>query len=200
VSFARNAFNASAEMEHTSPSLESNFSFTQLNMKLRSKISTMNENLAFPQSLTIYVMGGTTFGHLPPQRYFSLSSNESYLGMPGMLQGIEPREFWGDRYIELYAEHNFRRAPFALSGIRPLYESNLEFIVYAGVAQSWLSNTILPAPWFHANDSHGWYYEAGIGVSNILDLFRVDLTYRFTEPSGVKFKLLVSDFIMGFMQ
>lgn len=200
ISLARTAFNASAEIEHTAPSLESDFSFTQFNLKLRQKISTMNGNLAFPPSLTFYMLGGTTLGHLPPQRYFSLSSNSSYLGIPGMLHGILPREFFGDQYAELFVEYNFRRAPFALSGIKALYESNLEFIVYAGAAQSWLSENIMPAPWFHANDTQGWYYEAGIGVSNILDFFRADLTYRFAEPRGVVFKMLFSDFIMGFMQ
>jgi hypothetical protein len=200
ISLARSAFNASAEIEHASSSLQSDFSFTQFDVKLRSKISTMNDNLVFPPALTIYALGGTTMGHLPPQRYFSLSSNISYIGIPGMLHGISPREFWGDQYAELFVEYNFRRAPFALSGIKALYESNLEFIVYAGAAQSWLSENILPAPWFHANDTQGWYYEAGIGVSNILDFFRADLTYRFAEPRGVVFKMLFSDFIMGFMQ
>ncbi len=200
VSLARNAFNASWEIEHASPLFESDFSFTQLNLKLRQKISTMNENLAFPPSLTIYVLGGTTLGHLPPQRYFTLSSNESYLGIPGMMHGIEPREFWGDRYAELFVEHNFRRAPFALSGIKALYESNLEFIVYAGAARSWLSSDAVVIPGVHTNDTNGWYYEAGFGISNILDFFRIDVTYRFMKPEGFGWKLTFSDIISEFFQ
>lgn len=200
VSFARHAFHASIDVEHTSPLLGSDFSFTQFNLKLRQKISTMNDNLAFPPSLTVYVLGGTTIGHLPPQRYFSLSSNISYLGIPGMLHGIEPREFWGDQYAEVFVEHNFRRAPFALSGIKALYESNLEFIVYAGAARSWLTENAMIIPDVHTTDTRQWYYEAGIGISNILDFFRIDFTYRFLEPAGLGVKVSVSDFVSGFFQ
>ncbi|HVN48156.1 MAG TPA: DUF5686 family protein [Bacteroidota bacterium] len=200
ASLARSALNASVEIEHASPLFESDFSFTQLNLKLRQKITTMNENLAFPPSLTMYVFGGTTLGHLPPQRYFTLSSNESYLGIPGMMHGIQPREFWGDQYVEFFVEHNFRRAPFALSGIKALYESNLEFIVYAGTARSWLSENVVKVPGAYATDSNGWYYEAGVGISNILDFFRIDVTYRFMKPEGLGWKLTFSDFIMGLFQ
>ena len=35
--------------------------------------------------------------------------------------------------------------------------------------------------------SGGWYTEAGIGLSRILDLFRFDLTYRFNEPKRFYF-------------
>jgi len=53
---------------------------------------------------------------------------------------------------------------------------------------------------FPVNDTGGWYYEAGIGVSNILDFFRLDLSYRFTQPGRVVLTLLLSDFVSGFAQ
>ncbi|MGD1047005.1 MAG: DUF5686 family protein [Bacteroidota bacterium] len=193
----RNAFNASTTVEYSDPFLKSDYSFTQFNLKLRGKISTMNYNLLFPPSLTIIFNAGITTGHLPPQRYFSLASNVLFVGEQGTLRGVGSREYYGDRYTECSIEYNFRRAPFALTGIRALYESKLEFIVIGAVARSWLTDEALRTPQFPVNDTKGWYYEAGIGVSNILDLFRIDLSYRFTQPGRVILTLLLSDFVSG---
>jgi len=196
----RNAFSASTTVEYSDPSLKSDYSFTQINFKLRGKISTMNYNLLFPPSLTVIFNAGTAAGHLPPQRYFSLASNVLFVGEQGTLRGVGSREYYGDRYTECSIEYNFRRAPFALTGIRALYESKLEFIVIGAVARSWLTDEALRTLQFPVNDTGGWYYEAGIGVSNILDFFRLDLSYRFTQPGRVVLTLLLSDFVSGFAQ
>jgi hypothetical protein len=193
----KNAFRASASMEYSDPLLKSDYSFTQFNVKLRGKISTMNYNLLFPPSLTIVLNTGGTVGHLPPQRYFSLASDVLFVGEQGTLHGVGSREYYGDRYADCIIEYNFRRAPFALSGIKALYESRLEFIVTGSVARSWFSDQVLRTPQFPVHDTGGWYSEAGIGVSNILDFFRIDLTYRFTPPNEVVFTVLLSDIVSG---
>jgi hypothetical protein len=193
----RNAFSASTTVEYSDSFLKSDYSFTQCNLKLRGKISTMNYNLLFPPSLTVIFNAGTAAGHLPPQRYFSLASNVLFVGEQGTLRGIRSREYYGDRYTVCSIEYNFRRAPFVLTGIKALYESKLEFIVVGAVARSWLSDQALRTPQFPVNDTDGWYYEAGIGISNILDFFRIDLSYRFTQPSEVMLTLLLSDFVSG---
>jgi hypothetical protein len=197
-SITRNAFSASTTIEYSDPFLKSDYSFTQINVKLRGKISTMNYNLLFPPSLTVIFNAGTTEGHLPPQRYFSLASNVFFVGEQGTLHGVGSREYYGDRYAVGSIEYNFRRAPFALTGIKALYESKLEFIVTGTMARSWFSDRTLRAPQFPVKDTDGWYYEAGIGVSNILDFFRIDMSYRFTQPGKVVLTLLLSDFVSGF--
>jgi hypothetical protein len=196
----KNAFKASASIEYSDPLLKSDYSFTQFNLKLREKISTMNYNLLYPPSLTVVLNAGAALGHLPPQRYFSLASNVLFVGEQGALHGVGSREYYGDRYVVGSVEYNFRRAPFALTGIRALFESKLEFIVTGAVARSWLSDQVLRTPQFPVHDSDGWYYEAGIGISNIFDLFRIDVTYRFTQPNEVMFTLLLSDIVSGFVR
>jgi hypothetical protein len=193
----RNAFSALTAIEYSDPSLKSDYSFTQFNVKLRGKISTMNFNLLYPQSLTVIINAGTTAGHLPPQRYFSLASNVLFIGEQGTLRGVGSREYYGDRYALCSIEYNFRRAPFAVTGIKALYESKLEFIVTGAVARTWFSDQTLRTPQFPVKDTDGWYYETGIGVSNIFDFFRVDLSYRFTQPGKVMLTLLLSDFVSG---
>ena len=193
----KNAFSAYTSIEYSYPFLRSNFSFTQFNLKLRGKLSTMDYNLLFPPSLTVVLNTGGTIGHLPPQRYFSLASNVSFIGEQGTLHGVGSREYYGDRYVECSLEYNFRRAPFALTGIKMLYQSRLEFIITGAVARSWFSDQVLRTPQFPVHDTDGWYYETGLGVSNILDFFRIDFSYRFTQPSEVKVTLLLSDLVSG---
>ena len=193
----RNVFSASTVVEYSDPFLKSDYSFRQFDLKLRGKISTMNYNLLFPPSLTVIINAGTSAGHLPPQRYFSLASNVLFVGEQGTLRGVGSREYYGDRYAVGSIEYNFRRAPFALTGIKALYESKLEFIVIGAMARSWLTDEALRTPQFPVKDTDGWYYEAGIGVSNILDFFRLDLTYRFTQPGKLNLTLLLSDFVSG---
>jgi hypothetical protein len=194
----KNAFNASASMEYSDPLLKSDYSFTQFNLKFRGKISTMNYNLLFPPSVTVVLNAGAAIGHLPPQRYFSLASNVLFVGEQGTLRGVGSREYYGDRFAECSIEYNFRRAPFALTGIKALYESKLEFIVTGAVARSWFSDQALRTPQFPVRNTDGWYYETGIGISNILDFFRIDLSYRFAQPSEVMLTLLLSDIVSGF--
>jgi hypothetical protein len=198
--FTKNTFSSFVSVEYTDPLLKSDFSFTQFNLKLRGKISTMNYDLLFPPSFTVVLNAGSAIGHLPPQRYFSLASNVLFAGEQGTLHDVGSREFYGDQYIVCSLEYNFRRAPFALSGIKKLYESKLEFIFTGAVARSWLSDQAIRTPQFLVRDSNGWYYEAGIGISNIYDLFRVDLTYRFTQPRGLNLTLLLSDIISGLVR
>nr|MBP9212505.1 hypothetical protein [Bacteroidota bacterium] len=78
-----------------------------------------------------------------------------------------------------------------------LMESNLELIVEANAARSWLSSRALRTPLFPAKDSNGWYYEASIGFTNIADLFRFDVTRRFSSPGGWAFTMTASEFLSG---
>jgi hypothetical protein len=197
---AKSAFGASASMEYSDPLLKSDYTFTQFNLNLRGKISTMNDNLLFPPSLTVILNAGGTIGHLPPQRYYSLASNVLFVGEQGTLRGVGTREYYGDGYAVCSMEYNFRRAPFALTGMKLLYESKLELIVTGAIARSWVSERALRTTQFPVRDTDGWYYEAGIGVSNILDFFRLDISYRFTQPGDVKLTLLLSDFVSGFVR
>ena len=81
-----------------------------------------------------------------------------------------------------------------------LYQSRLEFIITGAMARSWFSDQVLRTPQFPVHDTGGWYYEAGIGISNILDIFRIDFSYRFTQPSDVMLTLLLSDIMSGLVR
>lgn len=195
---AKNAFSSTGNIEHSESIVGGAFDFTKVNIKARGKIATMKtEELVFPPIFGIQIAGGTTFGNLPPQRHFELYSRfETFAGY-GMLKGLSRREFYGDRFVALTLDHNFRRVLFAPFDIQWLMESNLELIVEANAARSWFTGKELRTPLFPEHDSKGWYTEASVGISNILDLFRFDVTRRFSSPGGWAYTLSVSDFIMG---
>jgi hypothetical protein len=165
--------------------LKSDFSYTRYSASAHGKIMTSDDDVLFPQSLSIFTSGGFSQGTLPVQRTFDLVGGMGVYGQLGGHRGVETREFYGDWYYSVHVEHNFRRTPFLWLGITPLYRTNWEFIITGGIART--------------PNMNGIYSEAGFGITNIFDLLRVDLTYRFAAPRGVIMTLSLSDFISGFM-
>ncbi|MFZ4622560.1 MAG: hypothetical protein ACOYNS_18490, partial [Bacteroidota bacterium] len=199
IALTNDALITSLKAEYSAPSLGSDFDFLHWSGKIRGKYATMvREESAFPPALGFQIAGGYTFGHLPPQRYNELYSRfETFAGY-GSLKGLKRRQFYGDRYVSFTVDHNFRRVLFAPLGIQWLMESNLDLILEANAARSWLTGNAVRVPLFPVRDSGGWYYEASVGVSNILDLFRVDLTRRMSPPTDWVISLTVSELLTGF--
>lgn len=196
----KDAYFVSGSIEHSASVLDGVFDFTKFTGKARVKFATMKkEELIFPPTLGFQLAGGTSLGKIPPQRYYELYSKfETFPGY-GVLRGLSRQEFYGDSYLALTLDHNFRRVLFAPFNIQWLMESNLELIMEANAARSWLSNNALRTPLFRAKQSDGWYYEASVGISNIFDIFRLDLTRRFSSPSDWIVSLTISDFLMSIM-
>jgi hypothetical protein len=165
--------------------LRSDFSYTRYKLSSHSKIMTMGSDLLYPQSLSIIASGGFSRGTLPFQRQFDIIAGLGGFGQIGAIRGVSSREFYGDWFYSVIAEHNFRRAPFLWLGIAPLYRTNWEFIVTGSIAST--------------RNSSGIYSEAGFGINNIFDLLRVDLTYRLVAPREVVLSLSLADFLSGLM-
>jgi hypothetical protein len=166
----------SLSIEHSTPSIaKSDFDFTRYAATLTANIPTFQRDLLFPPGFRIRASAGTSTGNLPSQRMFSIDSRSSGYGPFGVLRGAGVKEFQGDAFVMLAVEHNFRTQPFLALNVPFLYRNNIELIVHGAVAQSWLDN--------HST-SKGWYSEAGVGLNRIVDLFRIDVTRRFTAPGG----------------
>ncbi len=198
LEFSKQGYRLSAAADHATSLFGGGFDLSRLQVKLRGKLATMfTEEMLLPPSFGVQLAGGISAGRVPPQRYFELYARfETFAGY-GTLKGLPRREFYGDRYVAVTIDHNFRKVLFAPLGITALMESNLELIVEANAARSWLSSRALRTPLFPAKDSNGWYYEASIGVTNIADLFRFDVTRRFSSPGGWAFTLTASEFLSG---
>jgi hypothetical protein len=164
-------------IEHSNPSLaSSSFSFTRYDAVGIVTFPTFAEDFLFRPSLKVRVGAGTATGDVPPQRWFDLESSSSGVGPFGVMRAMSVKEFSGTGYLAINLEHNFRTIPFLLLGVPFLYENGIEFLVHGGGARTWSHNVPVP----HTTD--GWYAEAGFGISRILDLLRVDFTWRLSQP------------------
>ncbi len=155
------------------------------------RISTLNDRSPFGSYLAAYVSAGLATGRVPAQRSFSLETQSSSFAPLGVLKAAAVREYAGDRFACLTVEHNFRSAFFLWLGIPYFYKNGYETIVGATVASSGFASR----PAVLGSATPGLYTEAGVAVSKILQLLRLDLTYRFTAPRGLHLTLGVSQLI-----
>lgn len=168
-----------AEADRSSPQFASSFNYTQIVVRGKYHIATYLRSLFLPPTLSIGFSSGTSFGTLPPQRYFYLDSPLLGYAPSGILRGARIREFSGDTYFILTLEHNFRSTPFLWMNVPFLYRNSIEFLVYGTVARSWKYANSAPIG-IHPTD--GLYTEAGCSISRILGVFRIDYTYRIAAP------------------
>ncbi len=158
-------------IEHTKPSvLKSNFDFTSYSFTTTYNFKTFLQSHLFSPVMRFALSAGSSVGKLPPQKLFTLDSRLSGIAPFGVLKTAGVKEFVGDKFVLLNAEHNFRSIPFLALGIPFFYKRHTELILHGSVAQTWLNKTSV---------TNGWYYEAGIGIGKVLDIIRLDLTYRF---------------------
>ena len=180
-----NAVELSAE--YSSPSvINSDFNFSRYYMTASCFFSTFLKSYLLPPQMNLMFAGGTSTGTLPPQREFVLDSQLGRFAPFGVLKTAYPREFIGDRFVMISAEHNFRSVPFLMLGIPFLYKSGIEVLINATATQSWLNGKSM---------TNGWYYEAGIGIGKIFGIIRADVTYRINNPNDLFFSIGISSFL-----
>jgi len=170
--------------EYSSPSfIASDFNFSRYSIAASYFFPTFLQSYLLPPQMNLMFAGGTSTGTLPVQREFVLDSQLGGLAPFGVLKTAYPRQFTGDRFVMISAEHNFRSVPFLMLGIPFLYKSGIEFLINGTAAQSWLNGTSM---------TNGWYYEAGIGIGKIFDFIRADVTYRLSNPKELFFTIGIS--------
>lgn len=171
-------------VEHSSPMIASSeFDFTRYGAAAELGVRTFGKGLLFPPMLHLQLAAGAARGTLPPQRIFSLDSRSSGYAPFGVLRGSRVKEFSGDAFVMVTAEHNFRSLPFLALDIPFLYRNSVEFVVHASAAQAWMGRV---------SATGGWYAEAGLGFARIFDIVRADLTWRFRDPQRLYFTVGIS--------
>ncbi|HEX9007069.1 MAG TPA: DUF5686 family protein, partial [Bacteroidota bacterium] len=168
-------------LEYASPVITGgDFSFTQYNLFGTLAVPTFGKSFLLRPQLRFRIAAGTTFGRAPRQDYFSVESSSSGAAPFGAMKAMDVKEYEGTRYVALHVEHNFRTLPFLALGIPFLYENNLELIVHGGTANAWGGDVV---------HHDGWYYEAGLSLNRVLELLRVDGTWRLSRPHGFRVTL-----------
>ncbi len=162
-------------------------SYTSLEGAASYAVPTFTSRFLFSPQLILRAAGGWSRGDRPRELWFGPVNALGFYGPFGSLRGAGHREFAGDRYAVLCAEHNFRNLPLLALGLRCLARTGLEIIAHGAVARSWRGGIALPA--------NGPYAEAGFGLGRVWDLFRLDLTRRFTAPAGWYLTLALTTFM-----
>lgn len=146
--------------------------------------------------LSTRVLAGFSQGRIPPQRFFSLESSASATAGEGVLRGMRVKEFYGDRFFHISAEHNWGEIIPGLLRIPNVASFGVEFITFGNFAWTEFSKetmdytqTLLPATSATADK---FYYEAGLGINRLLLFFRFDVTARFSQVEKPRFMFTVS--------
>ena len=182
---------AELDVEHSNPGiLSSAFDFTRAIVRGEVHLKTYSQRLLFAPTLSLRLTAGASRGVLPPQRIFSLESRYDGFGPLGVLRGGSVKEFSGHQFVMFSLEHNFRNTPFLILNIPFLYKNGIELIAHATFARSWSSS---PLPF--GRTTNGWYSEAGLGLSRLFGLFRLDYTYRFAHPRNAFISLGVAQLL-----
>lgn len=163
--------------EYSSPGVTGgDFDFTRLDGVLTLKIPTFAQSYLLKPGFRIRASAGASSGSLPVQRWFDLETAAASDAPFGVMRAAHIKEFSGTGYAAVTIEHNFRSIPFLALGVPFLYENSLELIIYGSAARTWARD--IPVP----NTTRGVYGELGFSLSRILEILRVDFTWRLSLP------------------
>ena len=140
---------------------------------------------------------GKTFGKVPYPLLFIHRANQTYSYQPYSYNLMNFLEFVSDQYVSLYVDHSFNgfflnKVPFLKRlKFREIVTFKALFGSVSHQNQPTVDNKLFALPYeinpqtrsrdlltFYPDKRP--YIEAGIGLSNILKIFRIDLIRRFT--------------------
>ena len=165
-------------VERSLPGAGSDFSFTRFSADGTLVVPTFGRSYLFPAEIRVRMAGGFSRGELPVQRVFSLESSLAGYGPFGVMRTLGVRALRGTASLAITLEHNFRSLPFLALDIPFLYRNNIELVVHGGAGKVWRA---LPP----TESTDPVHVEAGVGINRILELFRVDCTWKLKNGSGV---------------
>lgn len=174
-------------VEFSDSELGSDFDFGRYSTHIDWNFPTFFKRRVFPNTFNISVDAGTFSGQLPLQKFGIVDVAPNIFSPFEALRGTRFQPYEGEQFAVVNVEHNFRTVPFELLGLRPLVQQNLGIIVFGGAAKTWVSDErtqqIFNRTGFVPNTTDGTHYEAGLSLTGILDILRVDFTARLDEPA-----------------
>ena len=172
--------------EHSSRNLlKSDFSYSLLiaDFSIQSRVTYYSD-------LRIRLSGGNAWGSLPPQRWFDFGGR-SFLNYYGNLRGIGYKTFTGDRMFFTTVEYAVKGG--AIAGLLDwgLLKA-LKCTLWYGAGWSTLSDAnralaeTLELPY---NNAESGYHEIGIGLGDVLNIFRFDVIWTNRMADRLLFRL-----------
>lgn len=137
--------------------------------------------------LTLFTAAAIATGKLSPQRWFDFGG-KTFLNYHGNLRGADYKAFTGDRMVNATLEYSINGSEFYHRGVKARVIKALKLHLWSGIgwstlsekSQSFASNISTPTA-----TTDGIYHEFGIGLSDRLNIVRIDVVRNRVEGNRV---------------
>lgn len=171
-------------VEHSRPGLmDSDFDFTQVRAYLGWRFKTFFARRLMANTLDVTVVGSTSTGRLPIQRFGHIDASLERWHNPGTFRTLHANPYEGEHTLGLFWEHHFRTIPFELLGWDRLVDRSIGLIVFGGHGRTWIADDRLATLPFAPQYVDRFHHEAGVSISGLFDFLRVDFAKRL-DTSG----------------
>lgn len=142
------------------------------------RLPTFFRRRLIPNALDLRVVAGRIWGRAPVQRFGTVDGSSTLTTFGDLKTGDSP-PYVGDRWGMLAWEHSFRTVPFERLGWRWAVKRHWSLIVHGahGYADS---RDRLPVGYTELGGR--WHHEAGLSLSGLFTLFRLDAAWRLDTP------------------
>jgi hypothetical protein len=171
---------AEVRVEHGASWLDSDASYTRLQVEVDLHVKTFWRRRWVPNALDARLVAGTHAGDLPPQRLMAVDVAMGPVTPFGALRTAHGRPYVGDRYAALFWEHNFKTTPFEFLGLWPLVQRGFGLVIHGAAARTWLDDDLQPFLGYGLGAADGVHHEVGVSLL-AYHLFRLDVTRRLDE-------------------
>lgn len=167
-------------VEQSGKFIGSDWDYTRFSVNINKRFNTFYKKRFFPNALDMRLNAGTYLGDLPVQKNGALDASFGYFTPFGSFKSKKYIPYQGASYVALNAEHNFRSVLLEMLGWRKAPQTGLSIIAFGGVGKVW--NPSSRVGQFGLTNNEQYHLEVGGSISNIFNLFRIDLTYRIDDP------------------
>jgi len=162
-----------AQLDISNPAFASNFNYEKFRITGLIKIKTFYKELFIAPYLEIITDAGLITGNYGPQHLFAPNTALGFFAPPGVLKGLTPYRYAGNKMLAMHLEHNWRTIPFQALGLNFISNLYLDFITGISVLKTWNNSNYLPD-----TSMDKPYWEVYAGISRIFGIIRIDVSYN----------------------
>ncbi|MBL7092337.1 hypothetical protein ISS22_00030 [candidate division KSB1 bacterium] len=180
-------FDLSGEFSN-SKYLHSDFSYGFLKSNLQKKFRP-----TYHSNLNLFLSGAYSSGELPPQKWFDFGG-KTFINYYGNLRGVNYKAFTGDKMIASTLEYSINGSALYSLGMKLGIIKALKLTLWNGLGWSSLSaknKRFAEELNIPTETTTGIYHELGIGISDRLNIFRIDLIRNTISKNIVQVSLNV---------
>lgn len=175
---------AMLSVEYAPAGLAGDFAFTRFKGVLDWRFNTFFKRRLIPNTLDLRLIGFTSGGALPLQRFGFLSARTIGFSNFGTFKSLDDRPYEGQHHLALFWEYNFRTVPFEILGLRTLAQKGVYLSLHGGHGRTWIDAARLAElrTIFEPVYQDQFHHEVGLSVHNLFGFpIRLDLTQRLDE-------------------